>query len=78
MGWKFNSGIGGYTCDECCKLIFAGMPGKQKKYIYDTEHGEEIESASGELRWIFCSMDCYLKWRDKNDDIGERIIRRDD
>jgi len=55
---KFNSGLGGYICDSCRKLLWAGKDGSTKpekrKYIYTTKP-EDVVQVGDEF---FCSQAC--------------------
>lgn len=60
MSERFNNGYGGYTCDACRKLLWAGFNGlevpKQRRYIYDTKQAEVVIDLV--LKVAFCSNDC--------------------
>lgn len=67
MGEKFNSGIGGYTCDTCSILLWAGRDGDEKpenrRYIYTAEPGTVLEDGQG--HW-FCSNRCRSNYKGRN------------
>lgn len=61
MGEKFNSGYGGYICDCCRKLLWAGRNGLEdadaRRYIYHVQP-EDVVLKDG---LAFCSKDCADK-----------------
>jgi len=58
MSERFNSGIGGYTCDNCLVLLWAGVGGaktpENRRYIYSTKKEDIVKVRKD---W-FCSKDC--------------------
>ena len=52
MGKVFNSGLGGYTCDNCSTLLWTGVD--KKKFIYTIELIDIIEH----LDFFYCSKKC--------------------
>jgi len=46
MSEKFNSGYGGYTCDQCHILLWSGIGGledkSRRKYIYNVKDKDVI------------------------------------
>lgn len=63
MGEKFNSGMGGYICDSCRVLLWAG-PGSLKdplkrKFVYKATAETIVELEKG----IFCSDICASKFK---------------
>ena len=62
MAEVFNSGNGGYTCDLCRVLLWAGFDGKDKRYnrryTYKTTENEVYETATGKFK--FCKK-CGIK-----------------
>lgn len=60
MAEKFNSGYGGYTCDNCSVLLWAGANGKDKSerriYCYNTK----LENIVRVKDKIFCSKKCAV------------------
>lgn len=60
MSERFNSGMGGYTCDECCVLLWAGIGGAENPanrfYSYEAK-AEDIVAKNG----CFYCADCAIK-----------------
>jgi hypothetical protein len=58
---KFNSGLGGYICDQCRVLLWAGRNGsaqpEKRKYIYSAT-AESIVALDGNF---YCSEECATK-----------------
>jgi len=58
---KFNSGYGGYICDHCRVLLWAGRNGSEnpenRRFIYSTKP-EDIVELGG---LFFCSQACADK-----------------
>ena len=61
MGEKFNSGEGGYICDHCRTLLWAGACGRlnpsRRRYIYSATPSSVVETKKA----AFCSRMC--RWR---------------
>lgn len=64
MGEKFNSGYGGYICDHCRRLLWAGRGGLQdplkRKFIYSSTP----ESVVVKNNMAFCSKECADKGKE--------------
>lgn len=62
MSEKFNSGYGGYICDTCRALLWAGRDGlinpHKRKYVYSSTE-ETVVIKDG---LAFCSEECLKKY----------------
>lgn len=63
MTERFNSGHGGYTCDACNVLLWAGVRGctfpEKRKFIYSTQASDIVErKTKGGERRFYCSLKC--------------------
>jgi len=60
MGERFNSGMGGYTCDKCKVLIWAGSKGmkdrSKRHFVYSTKATDIVEDDDN----MFCSPECAV------------------
>lgn len=69
MGEKYNSGMGGYTCDYCNILLWAGFGGRDipenRQWIYIPTPRIIVEVEDR----VYCSEDCAEEHRkeSKND-----------
>jgi hypothetical protein len=59
MGERFNSGNGGYTCDQCGVLIWSGYSGKSVPENRYYEYGTKKEAIVENEEVCFCSQKCY-------------------
>lgn len=57
MTERFNSGLGGYTCDTCSRLLWSGFDGDQRVYCYEATP-ETVLSRKGKH---YCSQICLCK-----------------
>jgi hypothetical protein len=60
MSERFNSGQGGYTCDQCNVLMWAGLSGDEKIYCYSLTEKDIVEIEGK----FFCCSKCaeeYLR-----------------
>lgn len=58
MGEKWNSGIGGYVCDHCRVLLWAGFGGLDeggKRHYYPSARKDYIVIVGGKA---YCSIAC--------------------
>lgn len=62
MSERFNSRMGGYTCDTCCRLLWAGFDGHEvpgnRKWWYSSTAETVLVTAS----YAFCGELCLRKF----------------
>ena len=61
----FNSGMGGYICDQCRKLLYAGKT--VRHYVYSSFKEDIVEE--GGLK--FCSTRCKETYKNRKMENGE-------
>ena len=66
MGERFNSSYGGYTCDYCSTLIWAGADGsvnpEVRKFVYRAKPADVVQVEDK----FFCSEQCAENPRPKD------------
>lgn len=70
MAYRFNSGMGGITCDTCNTLVVTGKqlyPGKELIAV-PTRDGDELH---------FCSKKCKHKYKGDYEQLGVKNERAD-
>jgi len=69
MGMTFNSGMGGYTCDSCNTLLYAGgwfwnkdRSKDDRNFYYFTQKEDILEKEDKQ----FCSKECFKKFEEED------------
>lgn len=60
---KFNSGMGGYICDFCSKLLWAGFS-DHRIYCYEATPATIVEHRG----LFFCNGKCVKRYEDLHDE----------
>lgn len=62
MGEKFNSGNGGYLCDTCRRLLWAGFNGHEQPANRRWWYSSTAETVLVTSNYAFCSELCLRKF----------------